>query len=445
MTTRAFSSIGIAAVSALCALVACSAETHAGGFGVHEQSTTYQGSAFAGSAAGGDISSMYWNAAAAAAAPGCNALSSYTLILGRSDETANSGLFATGIPGAPGLTPNSTDVGSDVLIPASYVACQLSDKLFVGLAINSPFGLLTKPDDLGWAGSPIAVTSKVFTANVVPTVAYKVTPDLTIGAGLQVEYFRIRLNHGAFPSLLGPLTGERSFEADDWGVGATVGVLWQPLPGTSLGVGFRSAVGLDLGGSFTRGPGLLTAPAVRTDASASLTLPEQVTFSFRQAVAPGWALLGTVEWQNWSRIRDVTAFGAGCAAGGICEVLNLNYRDGWFFALGAEYAWSPLLLLRGGVAYETSPIQDSTRDILVPDSNRVFVGVGASYKYSEKIIIDFAYSHIFFDDAPFCIASAAANGGSTHCNAATPAAAILLRGDADSSVDIVSVGLRYRF
>ena len=426
-------------------LIVLSAPAHAGGFGVHEQSTTFLGSAFAGAAAGGDISSMYWNSAAAAASPGCSVLSSYTLILGSSDETARSGVFATGTPVAPGLTPVSADVGSDALVAASYMACQLSDKLYAGLALNAPFGLLTKPDDLRWAGSPIAVTSKVFSTNINPTLAYKLTPALTVGVGLQVEYFRIRLNHAAFPSLLGPLAGTRSVEADDWGVGATAGLLWQPLPGTSIGLGYRSAVDLDVSGSFTRGPGLTTGPGLSTGTSASLTLPEQVTFSFRQAVAPGWTLLGTVEWQNWSRLGDVAAVGSGCGPAGICEVLNLNFRDGWFYSLGAEYAWSPLLVLRAGVAYEISPIKDSTRDILVPDSNRVFLGLGASYRYSEKIVIDFAYAHIFFEDAPFCIASAAANGGSTHCNPATPPSAILLRGSADTSADLISVGLRYRF
>jgi long-chain fatty acid transport protein len=102
-------------------------------------------------------------------------------------------------------------------------------------------------------------------------------------------------------------------------------------------------------------------------------------------------------------------------------------------------------VLRAGAAYETSPIVDSTRDILLPDSNRVWLSLGASYKYSENIVIDFAYAHIFFEDAPFCIASAAGNGGSTHCNAATPPPAILLRGSNDSSADLLSVGLRYRF
>jgi long-chain fatty acid transport protein len=431
---------GLAA--ALCGLVAAVAPAAAGGFAVREQSTTFLGTAFAGSAAGGDISGIFWNPAVTGALPGCNASSSYSLILGRSDETADSGLFVTGAPPiAPGLSPTSTDVGSDSVVPASYLSCQLSDKLFAGLGLNSPFGLLTKPDDLAWAGSPIAVTSKVFTANLNPTLAYKFTPALTLGVGLQVEYFKIRLNHASFPSLVGPLIGSRRFEADDWGFGATAGILWQPMPGTQLGVGYRSAVSLGVGGPFQRGAG--PGPAVATTAEAGLTLPEQVTFSFRQALMPGWALLGTVEWANWSRLDNVAARGAGCGASGVCEVLNLNYRDGWLFALGAEFAYSPLLTLRGGIAYDISPIEDSTRDILLPDSNRVFLSLGASYRYSDHITLDLAYAHIFFEDAPFCIASPAT--GSTHCNADTPAAAILLRGDSESSADIVAAGLRYRF
>ena len=411
---------------------------HAGGFAVHEQSTTFLGTAFAGAAAGGDITSMYWNPAAAAAVPGCSMASSYSLILGSSDETAEGGLFAS----VPGVR-RSTDIGSDSLVPASYFACQLSDKLFAGVALNSPFGLLTKPDDRDWAGSPIAVTSKVFSVNLNPTLAYKLAPGLTVGVGLQVEYLKIQLNHASFSSPLplpAPLVGSRLYEADDWGVGATAGLLWQPLPGTSIGIGYRSAVGLNVEGQFRRGASLSSGPAVSTEAEAGITLPEEVTFSFRQAVAPSWAVLGTVQWKNWSRLGDVAAVGSGCGPTGVCEVLNLNFRDGWLFSLGAEYAYSPALLLRGGVAYEIAPREDSTRDILLPDSDRVFLSAGASYKYSEQIIVDFAYAHIFFDDAPFCIGS---GGGSTHCNSGTTT--VLLQGDSDTSVDIVALGLRYKF
>jgi len=434
-----------AATIALCE-VAGSTQAHAGGFGVREQSAYFLGSAFAGSAAGGDLSSMYWNSAATAVSPGCTFSSSLSGIFPKGEETAVSGLFVTGLPpAAAGLSPTSTDVATDALVPASYAACQVSDRLYLGLGLNSPFGFRTKPDNTGWAGSPIATSSKIFTVDINPTLAYKVTPDLTIGAGVQVEYVKLRLNHGGFNSVLGPLSGSRVYEADDWGVGATAGVLWRPHPTTSVGLGYRSAVEIDPSGNFTRTFGATSGPAVSTSATASVTLPDEVTLSVRQGITPRFAMMGTVEWVNWSRIGNVAAVSAGCGATGNCEVLNLNYRDGWYFSVGGEYAHSPLLTLRAGVGYEISPIKDSTRDILLPDSNRVFLSVGATYKYSAQISLDIGYSHLFLDDASFCVANASLNGGTSHCSASTPAAAVLLRGSVDSSVDIVGLGLKYKF
>jgi long-chain fatty acid transport protein len=409
----------------------------AGGFAIREQSAYFLGSAFAGSAAGGDISSIYWNSAATAARPGCSSSSSYTAIFGQATETAQSGLLVT----APGLSPASTDLGNTALVPSSYATCQLTDKLYAGLGLNAPFGFTTKPDNPTWTGSPIAITSKVFSFDINPTLAYRLTPELTIGVGVQIEFFSIRLNRG--PLTLGiPISGARAFDADDWGVGATAGLLWQPTHATSIGLGYRSAVTEDVNGDFTRGAGL-SGPAVSTTATGRLTLPDEVTLSARQYVSPRLALLGTIEWQNWSRVQNVAATSSGCP-GGVCEVLNLNYRDGWFYSIGAEYALNPQLTLRTGVAYETSPIQDSTRDILLPDSNRVHLAAGASYKYSEKITLDVGYSHLFFQDGTFCIANALING-TTHCNAATPAAAVLLSGKAEVSTDLFAVGMKYKF
>jgi long-chain fatty acid transport protein len=387
---------------------------------------------------------MYWNSAATAVQPGCNSSSSYTAIFGQATETAQSGLLVTGAPGVPGLAPTSADVGTTALAPASYAACQLTDKLYAGIAINAPFGITTKPDNTNWAGSPIAVTSRVFSTDINPTLAYKLTPELTIGIGAQIEFFSIRLNRAAFDSLAGPLSGDRAFGADDWGAGATAGILWQPTRGTSVGLGYRSAVTENVGGDYSRGAGLLSGPAVVTTAAASITLPDEATLSIRQYVTPQLALLGTIEWTDWSRVQNITATSSGCPAG-VCEVLNLNYRDGWFYSVGTEYTLNPMVTLRAGIAYEISPIEDSTRDILLPDSNRIQLGVGASFKYSERLTFDVGYSHVFFDDGTFCIANAALNGGTTHCNGATSAAAILLLGKPDVSADLLAFGMKYKF
>jgi long-chain fatty acid transport protein len=401
---------------------------HAGGFGVREQSAYFLGSAFAGSAAGTDISSMFWNSAAAASKTGCNSSSNVTAVFGSAQETAQAGLFVTAAPGVA----TSADVGTSAIVPSSYSTCQLTANLYAGLGMNAPFGVATKPDNAAWAGSPIGITSKIFSFDINPTLAYKLTPELTIGVGLQIEYLSLRLTHGSFGAL-----PSRSYDALDWGFGATAGVLWQPSRATSIGLGYRSAVDVDVSGPYLHGP-------ISTNATTKITLPDEVTLSARHSLTSQLALLGTIEWQNWSRVQNVTAAGSGCA-GSTCETLNLNYRDGWFYSVGLEYAYNRSLLVRTGIGYETSPIQDSTRDILLPDSNRIHLSVGASYKVSNHVTADIGYSHLFFQDASFCIANPAVNGGSSHCNATTLPGAVLLSGKADISTDLLAFGLKYRF
>ncbi len=438
MAKTAYARLALVSVTALVAGAAAVSEAQAGAFGLREQSTYFQGDAYAGAAAGGDISSMFWNPAATATLDGFNSSSSYTGIIGTGNEHATGGILVTGV-GTGGLTPTSTDVGTSALVPASYWTVQLTDQLYAGIGLNAPFGLITKPDNGFWAGSPLATTSKIFTLDANPTVAYKITPTLTVGAGIQVEYFEIKLDHDAltFP-IIGTQSPSRAYQADDVGVGFTAGALWQPMPGTSVGLGYRSAVNVDVSGLYALGPSPVSGLGFSTIANGKLTLPDEATFSVRQAITPQLSVLGTVEWDRWSSIGNVTA-----TMPGFSETLNLNYQDGWFYSIGAEYAYSPLLTLRTGVGYEVSPITDSTRDTIVPDSNRVHLNFGASYKWSDKLTIMAAYSHIFFDNQSFCIASPAT--GSSHCTASTPAAGVLLSGTADISADIVSVGMNYKF
>ncbi len=270
---------------------------HARAFAIREQSAYFQGSAFAGDAAGVDISSMFWNPAAAAALSGLNDSENLTGIFARTKETATSGLFVTGAPAVPGVSPaipglpNTADVGANNLVPASYTTYQVNDRLWIGVALNSPFGFTTKPDHF-WAGSVGAVTAKAFSFDANPTIAYKIAPNLTLGAGLQVEYGEFRFTRDGY----GQIFPSRSLKVDDWGVGATAGVIWEPFPGTAVGVGYRSAVSLDLNGPYNLGPSQSLPAGLLTSASVKVTTPDEVTFSVRHAINPQWTALATVEW-----------------------------------------------------------------------------------------------------------------------------------------------------
>ena len=202
----------------------------AGGFAVREQSTSAQGASFAGSAAGFDLSSMYWNPAAVTSRNGVNTESHGALMLGRSELTATGGSLNTPALGAG----TSGNIADPALAPSSYANFQFG-RLYFGVSVNAPFGLTTKPER-DWRGQALGRTSELLTVNAAPTVGYKVMPGVAVAAGVQVQYIDARLTS------IVPGFGAATIEGDDWGFGFTAGVLVEPSPTTKIGLGFRSSV-----------------------------------------------------------------------------------------------------------------------------------------------------------------------------------------------------------
>jgi len=393
------------------AIAAWSSAASAGGFDIHEQSTVFLGSASAGSAAGGSLGSMFWNPAATAQFPGLNTESSYTLILPYANIDINGG-------------GSSGNIGIDAATSASYGAYQLSKDVWVGIALNSPFGLASKPENTNYLGSYLGVTAKLITMNANPTIAYRIAPGITIGAGVQIEWAQTKLQFRDSPVSIA------QFGGNDWAFGATAGITLEPTQGTTIGLGYRSQMTHDLEGSFHSAalPSVVNGPGV-----ATLNLPDIVTLSARQVITPTTRLLGTIEWTNWSVFKDLPL----ALPGGNQLDVKANWHDGWFFSVGGEYDYSPLLTLRSGVAYELSPIQDaSERLVQVPDNNRVWLSVGASYKWSDSITLDAGYSHIFVQDGGIKQSPPTFDGFPTGPT---------FTGNSQASIDLISVGVRTKW
>lgn len=429
---------GVSIVALAAAAGATTTSANAGAFAVREQSAYYQGMSFAGAAVGDELSSMFWNSAAAAAAPGMNTETHVTLVIPHAEIEATGGALVDVF----GLDRNSGSIGDPTAVPASYANYQLSDRLFLGLAINGQYGFTTKPDNLNFAGTPIATTSEIFSINFNPTVAYKVSPELTIGVGAQILYADLRLRSSNSEAITGAITqgqivsAGRTTEADDVGFGATAGVMWKPLPGTTVGIGYRSAIELEGKGTCT-GFGLSNLAAgpfgaeclVGVGVTADLTLPDMVTASIRQRVDERWTVLGTVEWTNWSRVGAEAEFKD--SDGNVVDVFPLGYDDGWFFSVGAEYAWSPFTTLRAGLGYEVSPISDEVRNVSLPDNDRIWLSVGASTRLTDKITVDIGYTHLFVKDASI--------------DTPSPLGGSLLTAESSGDVDIVTASFKYHW
>ena len=390
-------------------MVLTSSASLAAGFAIREQSASSLGAAFAGSAAGGDLSSMYWNPAAAGVKDGLNSESHLFAIFGKAEVTVDQVNFPDPVTAfflGPGFAVASNDSGDTVsaaVVGASYFNYQISDKLHLGFGLNSPFGLTTKPTNLNYQGAVLGRTTRLITFNGNPTLSYEIMPGVIIGAGVQIQYA-----DGKFKFATGfPFGATTVFEGDDWAFGGTAGILFRPNPGTSIGLGYRSQLTHTLKGTFATA---LPGP-FRQSAEADIDLPDIVTFSFRQAVGSRTRVMGTVEWSNWERFEDLTVTSTApgvnvllgpTPAGAQIASLPANWSDGWFFSLGGEYDIYDYMTIRAGVAYEISPIDSAEkRFVSIPDNDRVWLSAGATVQINESTEMDLAFTHIFIEDGPF--------------------------------------------
>lgn len=403
-------SSGLRAVLALSASV-FAYDAMAGGFINSSQSSVFNGMAYAGFAAPGSSSAatMFLNPATMTGFSRIIIDSNYTFGLPVTKTTGSVNSSAVG------GSPTTGDAGLDYFVPATYIIVPITDRLVGGIAINSPFGNTNKTDDPTWVGRAHFSTTKLRTITATPSLAYRVTDWLSIGAGVQVQYFSARQVVAG---------GNGITKGDGVGVGFTAGLTLTPVKGTQIGLGWRSLIDQDLEGTTLR-----SVTTSSSNTKGTFNLPNRVNLSLRQTINPQLDMLASVEWQNWARIGTVALTNSV-----IGNALRYNYKDGWFFSLGGEYKATEALTLRAGVGYEISPVTDAVRTISTPDNDRIWLSAGATYNYSERLSINASYSHLFIKDAKI-----------TQVANITGLGAVTFTGTTKSHADLLSIGLTSRW
>ncbi|HET9415006.1 MAG TPA: outer membrane protein transport protein, partial [Pseudolabrys sp.] len=145
--------------TALGILIVATAQANAGAFAIREQSTYGQGSSFAGIAAGGSLSSMFWNPATMTQFKGIVNESGFTFLYPKASHTPQPGT-------SPGLLAlgGVSNSGEMAFVPNGYTSYQLSPNLWMGMSINAPFGLSVSTPDR-WAGRNYSGDSLLKTYN----------------------------------------------------------------------------------------------------------------------------------------------------------------------------------------------------------------------------------------------------------------------------------------
>jgi len=357
-------------------LAGCTHFAHAAGFALIEQNASGLGNAYAGQAAAAtDASTIFFNPAGMTYLPDRQMLLAGHLIKPQAEFTGTSNIGGG----------NGGDAGDLAFVPNAYFAFRLTPDVHLGVGMSAPFGLKTEYDST-WAGRTQAIKSELKTINLNPSIAWKASESLSLGAGVSIQYVEATLTN-ATSAAIPPVVG--TVEGDDYGWGFNLGALWQLSEATRIGLAYRSEIDSTLEGDLTFNASPTVIPV-----TADLTLPDSASLSLFHTLNARWDLLADVSWTGWSdfdELRIVRAVGTPL-------VTPENWDDSYRYSLGANYHHSDKLTLRGGVAFDETPVSDAFRTARIPDEDRTWIAFGAQYRLSTKSALDVGYAHLFFKD-----------------------------------------------
>jgi len=426
--------LNIKKLSAVLLLSSASSAAWSAGYAIQEQSITGLGRAFAGSAAvAEDASTIFFNPAGLTYLDRAEMDLGLNLIAPKSDFSNDGSTVpdlggAGGFSGQPLTGGDGNDAGKAAVVPNFYYAHPVNDRLALGFGISAPFGLVTEYDD-DWAGRYFAVKSDLLTVNFNPSIAYKATDKLSIGFGVSAQYVDVELTQmadlGGRAGAPQAADGKVKLEADDWGYGYNVGVMYQATDATRLGVAFRSKISHTVKGDGTLKDANRNVIADE-DIEADVDLPETLSFAIHHDINSKWAIMADATWTKWSRFKELDIKSD---SGTLSSTKPEDWENTMRYGLGVAYKHNEKWQFRAGVAYDETPIPSAERRTArIPGNDRKWVSLGATYHYSENIILDAGYAHLFIDDPK--INETDDNGYN-------------LKGKYEASVDLLGLQLRW--
>ncbi len=387
------------ALSAIAVAAAFASTAHAAGFMLTEQSAGSLGRSYAGAGVDGtDLSGVYYNPATMVLHKGTAMQMGFVGI----------GLNLDYVGEENGQEVTANGRNKSQAIPHGYFVHQINDKVWFGLGMTVPFGMGTEYDD-DWAGNDHGISATILTFDLNPNFAFKLSKKFSVGFGASIQYaqadlkIRKALKEGA------PLTAESEIDADSIAWGWNVGMMWSPTENFRVGVSYRSKIKHDAEGDFT-----LDRPQIAgndipissiTDPTAQYVLNTQSFDGYATVTAPAWAmasvawdvndlvsLYGTFRWTDWSSFDELDITTNVPGVGG--NIKN-KWRDTYLGSLGMDLRLTDWWTLRGGIAYESSPIANpQTRTAIIPDADRWWFAIGSSFKWSDNFQTDISFAHL---------------------------------------------------
>ena len=307
---------------------------------------------------------------------------------------------STNFTGPTGATARGDRNGSVAWPPPThlFITANLKDigltalgDFTAGIGVTVPFGSLTR-----WPNDGPFKTATTFNAmpllDIKPTLAYKVTENLSLGLGADIYTFSGLIGEGQLEKHSVSSAGVKTeLAGKDTAAGFNTSLLYTALrnpdgkPVANIGLVYRSQATLHLTGA------LLNDGAKVSDASSTFVLPQIITGAI--AIWPvrtserEWKLELDVDHVGWKSVRSLDVrLGTGSTI-----AKPQNWTNTYAVMVGTEYKWLALeslphwdVALRAGYTNQQNQMPDLTYDPGLPSSDLHIVGGGVGLLCKEQ-------------------------------------------------------------
>ena len=242
--------------------------------------------------------------------------------------------------------------------------------------------------------TPTAGFGKIFAdvsiQQIIPSVALKVTDQLSVSAGPTISSARIIATPFAFASPNPTGSGGASYPVGSgteytWGMGFQLGVYWKGENDINLGASYKSPqwfLPIDYHGT--------TATGLPRDFSFQFNYPQIVSLGAGYTGIERWLFATDVRYFDWKN-SGVPGNPAQFAPDG--TLTGMGWRSTWSVSLGTQYQMTDTMSLRAGYAYSDSPITNSNAgyNVGTPLILQHSLNLGTTMQLSKNLAAHLAY------------------------------------------------------
>jgi long-chain fatty acid transport protein len=261
---------------------------------------------------------------------------------------------------------------------SAFYSQKINDNLYAGIGMYGNFGLGI---DFGnWAGDGLIKKSSLLALTVSPSIAYKLSDKVSIGASVNANY--------GFLSLTRDVNGSDEKQKDhDWAPSYRLGLLMQLTDQTRAGLTWNSKTDYDFS---IDGKARLPQGDYNLPITAQVNAPQSLMFSLVHDIDKQWSVMGDLGWQDWSQ------FGAPQIQVNGQQMSKTNrLKDTWHTAVGVQYRPTELWRLNAGVAFDSTPYHtQSDVAMTLPTGDEWRFGTGAQYQLTPASNVGVAVEYL---------------------------------------------------